>query len=241
MTHVDHTVAPLSTASAYGYSTKPQVPREARAALKNRETRELVRLHGGGIPIASSQADPFLVDKRSPLYGGPHERLAHHFMNKTEPHDAERRAHRERVIDNLKWQRVDRDVKREEARVAEVKRWDEDGAKLAGTGLRNRSSVGYNLVDGRWGDEGGAVAARYQDQMVEYRARMRTQHLDRRGNSDFNVITNGERRVLPTEELRRPPAPPGYTDGALVGGTYAGVYCPPIRPVPRGGSGSQRS
>lgn len=194
--------------SQFGFSSQPQFHREAKAAMLNREQREMTRINGGITPASTSQADPLRVDPRSAIFSGPESRLenmnSEKFLKRSQSQKQNQKTER---LENLKNQRLERDAQRIQAMADELLQWDDDSKKLAGTGLKNRSSVGYNIVDGNWRDSSAAARARYHDDMVKYYANVRTQTLDQKSNCTYNIV-NGEDRNVVTREIIPRPAPP---------------------------------
>jgi hypothetical protein len=187
--------------SAFGYSTAPAVHREVRAALANRDTREIARVNHGAI-----------VGPRNPIANGPDSAgfISPHARFDTRdsraigaaPTDRAEADARKRKIEAMKDSRATREASRWESMDTQLRKEQEAAAHIAGTGLRNRGSVGYNLINGSWGSSQAAAKAKFHDDRVEYTAKLRTQNLDRRSNSSFNVLTGEERNVV-----RVPPKP----------------------------------
>jgi hypothetical protein len=185
--------------SAFGYSTAPSIHREVKAALANRDLREHARGHGG-----------MIVGARNPVANAPESAgflAGHERFDVNGPRamaESDRKAHesQQRKIASLSKNRQVRDETRWNTMDQHFQREQEVAAKIAGSGLRNRGSVGYNLINGSWGSSNAAATAKFHDDVVEYTAKMRTQNLDRRSNSNFNVITGEDRNVV-----RVPPKP----------------------------------
>lgn len=204
-----HREEPLP-ASQFGFASQPQFHREAKAAMLHREQREMTRINGGIVPTGgTSQADPLHVDRRSAMFAGPEARLekissATH-LQRTQAQLVQNKNVR---LENLKNERLDRDARRIQSMADELIQWDEDSKKLAGTGLKNRSSVGYNFVDGTWRDSSAAARAKYHDDMVEYYARVRTQTLDQKSNTSYNILNGQDRNVVSRDVILKPLPPP---------------------------------
>lgn len=195
--------------SQFGFASQPQFHREAKAAMLNREQRELTRINGGIVPSATSQADPIHVSKLSPIYAGPEARLENISAADSLKRAQSQKAHQKlERLEKLKDERIDRDARRIQAMADELVQWDEDSKRLAGTGLKNRSSVGYNIVDGKWRDSSAAARAKYHDDMVEYYAKCRTKMLDQKANlSGYDILNGQDRNVVSREPILRPEAP----------------------------------
>lgn len=195
--------------SQFGFASQPQFHREAKEAMLHREKREMTRINGGIVPTGgTSQADPLHVDRRSAMFAGPEARLekisSATFLQRSQAEQASLKGAR---IEQLKNERLDRDARRIQGMADELAQWDEDSKKLAGTGLKNRSSVGYNFVDGTWRDSSAAARAKFHDDMVEYYARLRTQKLDQKSNTSYNILSGEERNAVTRDVIPRPQPP----------------------------------
>lgn len=194
--------------SQFGFATQPQFHREAKSAMLNREQREMTRINGGIAPSSTSQADPLRVDPRSAIFSGPESRLekmsSEKFLKRSQ---SQKHEHKKERLEKLKEERLDRDARRIQAMADELIQWDEDSKKLAGTGMKNRSSVGYNVVDGAWRDSSAAARAKYHDDMVKYYAECRTQKLDQKTNCSYNILNGQDRMVVTRNEIPRPEPP----------------------------------
>ena len=195
--------------SQFGFASQPQFHREAKAAMLNREQRELSRINGGIVPSSTSQADPIHVSKGSSIYAGPEARLENISAAAALKRSQSQKAHQKQErLEKLKEERLDRDARRIQAMADELVQWDEDSKRLAGTGLKNRSSVGFNIVDGKWRDSSAAARAKFHDDMVKYYAKCRTQMLDDKSNgAGYNILTGEDRKLVDKAPIPRPVAP----------------------------------
>jgi hypothetical protein len=186
-------------ASAFGYTTTPAVHREVKAALVNRDTREQARTHGGTVV---GPRNPLRAEPTGAGYLPGHARFDKDGSRQMAVADAQRHEAQKKKVQHLQQSRTQREQQRWQKMDSLHQQETQLAAKLAGTGMRNRGSVGYNLINGSWGSTSAAAKAKYHDDVVEYSAKMRTDNLDRRGNTTFNVITGADRNVV-----RVPPKP----------------------------------
>lgn len=237
MRHREQPLAP----SQFGFATQPQFHREAKSALLNREQREMTRINGGIVPASTSQADPLHVQPGCALHGGADVRLeagaSAQFLKRQQ---AEKQVHYQNKIETIKNERLCRDAQRIQGMADELVKWDEDSKRLAGTGLKNRSSQGYNIIDGTWRDSTAASRAKFHDDMVEYYARCRTQKLDRLSNADFNILNGQERNCVPKNPIPKPPVPPDVQQSIIAARTSQEMQAR-LRDRPRFGVQSKRS
>lgn len=178
--------------------------REAKAMLKDRDKREKSRIEGKGV----HSTNPIEVPAVSAGFADSATRFRTDISSMlSKDRETEKEKHEKKVA-TLKDMRLAREVRRWDSMEVEDVKAANDAKMLAGTGLRNRGSVGYNLINGSWGNSLDAAKAKYHDDCVEYTAKLRSQNLDRRGNSGpFNILTGEERcRVqLPPVPTYKPP------------------------------------
>jgi hypothetical protein len=189
--------------SAHGYATSPPLHREVRAAFLNRDSRETARNEGG---LIGPPRNPLKSTSDSAGFLHPSDRFVTDGARQVAGAEAERRRREQAKVQTIKQQRTEREQQRWTAMENLLKKQQEDAARIAGTGVKNRGSVGYNLVNGSWGSNDAAAKAKYHDDSVEYRAKMRTENLDRRSNTNFNVITGEPRPTVyvPPVPVRQP-------------------------------------
>lgn len=190
--------------SQFGYSTTKPIHREARKMLQDRDKREKTRIEGHA-PLTTN---PLATSTAAAGFASDNERFAKHVSEFLTQSESQRKDHRARVTENAKERAVAREVTRWEKMDTQEVKAQNDAKLLQGTGLRNKGSVGYNLINGSWGSSLDAAKSKYHDDCVEYAAKKRSDNLDRRGNSSqFNVITGTERTrvVVPPVPQYKPP------------------------------------
>jgi hypothetical protein len=189
--------------SDFGYNTTKSVHREARHMLLDRDKREKTRIEGRG-PTSTN----VLAESRvSAGYASNADRFSKDIPKELSKADVQAKTTKNTITVNRRQRGADRETDRWSKLEAEGTKARQDAAKLAGTGVRNNGSVGYNLLNGSWGNSNDAANAKYHDDRVEYAAKQRSANLDKKGNSScYNVVT-GEQRVkvaIPTIPQRPP-------------------------------------
>jgi hypothetical protein len=169
-------------------------------AVKNRDVRDKCLVTNR---VGQVVENPLTVNRQSAAYIPESQRLRSDIGKQL--HDAlvvERQGKQE-IINQLKGERKERDLQRWEKEESLFLKAEREAKALAGSGKRNLGSVGYDLIGGRWGNSNDAAVARYQDDLVEYSCKLRSQRLDHKSNSSsFNVI-NG----LDRTKINVPPRP----------------------------------
>ena len=112
------------------------------------------------------------------------------------------------------------EFRRNKAIVREEKRWKEHETKMVdeesriqnirNLGLKakkNKSAVAYDITTTQYNQDVEGVEQKYVDDMIRYRAKVRTHHLSRSADTrvDYNIISGGDRWVPPMPEpLKKP-------------------------------------
>ena len=203
---VDRTLAaPKLPPSAFGYATEKPVHREARRMLHDRDKREKTRVADGAIPTTTN---PLVSQPISAGFAVNAERLRRDIPAQLSTLEAQRKEHKLATIKSLGASREAMERERWERMEAAAAKAEREARAVAGTGLRNKGSVGYNLINGSFGTSEAAAKAKFHDDRVEYTAKLRMKTLDQRANTDFNVITGAPRfRVV----VPPAPTPPSAT------------------------------
>lgn len=190
--------------SQFGYKTTAPLPREAQAVLSNRDQREKTRAAMGDMRAPTNPLQNHAV---SAGFASETERFSRHIPEALNEFEASRRNQKANIIEGRKSERLDRERQRIQKMDDEQKKYERDAAAIAGTGMRNKGSVGYNLISGSWGSSLDAARAKYQDDRIEYSAKLRTNKLDTRGNSNYNILTGETRNsvVIPPVPTYLPP------------------------------------
>jgi hypothetical protein len=201
------TTLPALQRSTFGYATTKPLQREARQVLADRDRREKARNEGG---VIHANTNPLTSHAASAGFASSAQRFNPHVaVGITKEEDA-RRAGVKHNQASIATMRTDREAKRWANMDQQQKRADDDAKALAGTGLRNKGSVGYNLVNQTWGDSNDAARAKFRDDRVEYTAKLRTRMLDNKSNTGggYDLLTGAPRRVIviPPVPEYRPPA-----------------------------------
>lgn len=177
--------------SQFGFVTTQPLHREARQMLKDRDRREKTQIEG----VAPLVTNPLTMPPNGAGYASNAERLRTDAAMSLRQQEEQRRAHQKNSVQALREQRLKKEIGRWDQMESEAVKAENDAKAIAGTSLRNKGSVGYNLVNGSWGNSHAAAKAHFHDQCVEYAAKLRSAQLDRRSNSgNFNIVT-GEPRV----------------------------------------------
>ena len=169
--------------------------------MLDRDKREKTRISG----VAPETTNPLVEARTSAGFAPNAERFMHtqEVAKKLTESEQHAKQHRMAQIDSRRKKVEEREHDRWAKLEAEDAKAKQDAKLLAGTGMRNKGSVGYNLVNGSWGSSEDAAKAKFHDDCVEFAAKQRSAKLDHRGNSgSFNVIT-GEERV----QVKVPPVP----------------------------------
>jgi hypothetical protein len=191
--------------SQFGYSTSKPMHREARFMMQDRDKREKTRIEGRG----PTSTNPLKEQPTSAGFANNAERFSKNVAEKLHASEEARKHKNEEHAKHKRAVQAERVQKNWDSLEAEDAKARSDAKAIAGTGLRNKGSVGYNLINGSWGSSQDAARAKYHDDCVEFAAKKRSSNLDTKGNSgDFNVIT-GEKRytvVVPPVPVYHPPA-----------------------------------
>lgn len=187
--------------SEFGYHTEKPLHREARRVLHDRDKREKTRIEAGAIP---STTNPLTSQGNAAGFAHNAERFTKNIPQQLNNWELQRKQHKQDMIAKLNHDRDEREKHRWQKMDEEQKKAEREANAVAGTGLRNKGSVGYNLINGHFGSSQEAAKAKMYDDAVEYTARLRTQNLDRRANAQFNVITGVDR---PRVVVPPPPRP----------------------------------
>lgn len=100
-----------------------------------------------------------------------------------------------------RWKQYDADIKKEEQRQLDMR---ESGIKSK----KNKSAVAYDITTTQYHQSTNGVQQKYDDDMVRYRAKVRTHVLSKQADTrvDYNILTGAARSFVPgmPEPLPRP-------------------------------------
>ena len=190
--------------STFGYHTTRPMHREAVRVMHDRDKREKTRAADGAIPTTTN---PLVSQGASAGFVTNAERLRRDIPSQRSHLGRQRKAAKASQVKHLGEQGAAMDAQRWAKMEAEAAKAEREAKAVAGTGLRNKGSTGYNLLNGTFGNSDAAAQAKYYDDQVEHTAKVRMQALDRRGNTDFNVVTG-----QPRYQVIVPP-PPSKPEG----------------------------
>lgn len=185
--------------STFGYSTTLPVDRDSRHMIQHRERRDTAMITGQvkqlNNPTATTVAAAGYMDESSRLRTNAVADLQKQRQQSIE--------HRNRVTDNLRDTRVQRESARQQSLQSEHEKSLRDGALLAGTSLRNTSSVPFNLINHEFNSDEAKRKAKYEDDWTKHSFMKRTEKLERTINpSGYNIINGVDRAPVPV-----PPKP----------------------------------
>lgn len=195
--------------SAYGYKTSLPLHRDAQKVLTNRDQREKTRVAAGDV---LAPTNPLVSQPHGAGFASDSDRFTRDVATKLAEQEQCRKEAKTHCLRDRKEQRTQREIQRWKKMDDEEQRATLDAKLIAGTGMRNKGSVGYNLVSGGWGNSLDAARAKYIDDNIEYSAKLRTLKLDTRGNSNFNILTGEPRNVVvlpPVPSYKPPPTDDG--------------------------------
>ena len=187
--------------SDFGYHSTKSVHREARHMLLDRDKREKTRIEGRGPTSTNVLSEA----SNSAGFSSNADRFTKNVGKELNKAEMQQKAAKKQKADNARARGQNREDQRWANLEAEDKKTKQDAALLAGTGVRNNGSVGYNLLNGSWGNSNDAANAKFHDDVTEYTAKQRSANLDRKGNSTtYNVVTGEDRRsvAVPTVPVR---------------------------------------
>lgn len=189
-------------ASTFGYTTTSAVSRDARRIVQNRDLREQALIHHGKVPPS---LNPTASLTQSAGYASECDRLQTNAARALrQQRDAARQQH-DAVTTTNRNRNLYRQEQQEVQRVAEHQKNLEDGARLAGTSLRNNSSVPYDVITHDFTNETARITSQYKDDMTKHGFMLRTKRLESKLNPEgYNIINGAERRKI---EVPPKPAP----------------------------------
>lgn len=178
--------------SSFGYKTTEGMSRQERQGTRNREMREQ-RAIIGYTPNPHSM-NPLRTGPESAGYASETTRLrTNAALELRAASDAKRQADQKKIAGRAQT-REERECAFRARTDKDVEKYDRESKLLAGTNVRNRGSVGYNLVSGQAINSVEENRAKHREAMLAHSVRTRTRVLDDKANSTtYNVITGEDR------------------------------------------------
>uniref|UniRef100_A0A383V3U0 Uncharacterized protein n=1 Tax=Tetradesmus obliquus TaxID=3088 RepID=A0A383V3U0_TETOB len=151
--------------------------------------------------------NPLVPEPTSPLYAPEASRFntdaaAEIREQKLQAHQLQQKLFEEKrqkavASEQQRWQQMEEERRREEARMQQVR---EAGIR----GKQNKSSEHFNIISLSYHPTKEGKQLQYKDEVVRYRAQMRSQNLFNKSHSVSHNIITGEARYNP---MPLPPAP----------------------------------
>lgn len=189
--------------SRFGYTTTPLVERDTRNALRHRERREAAMITGA----APLKLDPTASRRESAGFLSETDRLRTNAERDLRAAQQSKDSRQKQTTDTLRSIRQNREDQRQTTMRLEHERAVAEGASVAGTSLRNVSSVPYHLMSHAFTSNEARDRAAYEDQWTRHSFMTRTAKLEKALNPAGYNIVNGLDRT-PIDIPRRPEALP---------------------------------
>ena len=186
-------------ASTNGYKTTVPLHREGRHMLQHREKREKTAIEGA-IPVSMN---PIASTKTSAGFAKESERLQTNADALLRQQRAADRSKKDHAIDTLKTMQQSRQQALEAQQRLELAKAEQDAKLLAGSSMRNDSSVKYNLINHHFMNMTDAKEFTYKDDFTRFSYMKRVERCDKMANpAGYNIINGLDRNVV-----RVPPKP----------------------------------
>lgn len=166
--------------------------RQERQGTKNREMREQ-RAITGFTPNPHAM-NPLRTGPESAGYASETTRLrTDAALELRATGDAKKQADQRKIAHRAQSREARESVFKARAE-KDVEKYERESMWLAGSNVRNRGSVGYNLVSGQAINSVEEDRAKHREAMLAHSVRTRTRILDAKANSTtYNVITGEDR------------------------------------------------
>lgn len=178
--------------SAFGYKTSEGLTRYERQGTQNREMREQ-RAIIGTTPNPHNM-NPLRSLPDSAGFASETARLRTNAAAELRAASDAKRENQKQIISRRAHSREVREMDFKGRATRDADKYERESRELAGTNVRNRGSVGYNLVTGQAINPVEQERTNHRQAMLAHSVRTRTQILDAKANStSYNVITGEDR------------------------------------------------
>ena len=152
---------------------------------------------------------PFDVPTTSPFYLSDAERLHTDVLLDQKQQQYASTLHYQQTIQSKRDRLLDRTTHSTQLAHSQQQRQQAHIAQLQGSStasLKNQPSMPVNLLTQHYDSSVEGVELQYRDSVMRWRAAVRSAELDRRGNSEWNPITQERRHAMPMPNRPQQPA-----------------------------------